>query len=283
VGTGLIENFVNYRSGDLAGGGDRITASAFGYYQTDCGKGQPSVLAAFGSEISEGHGRWHLYLAGSASSAIGGKVRIGSTAVPTDHLEVQGFMKVSRTGTQLQPGKVHEIITDRGDFCLDIAKCHMSKPQGARIHFTNSAPNTTDRMFLQCKDSETTRAIIYANGQFGSWGNRYGAISDRRLTRDIEDAGSQLADIRAVRVRKFRSKIEPAGPLQIGVLAQEIQEVSPGLVFEAKVDGVRCKGVNYSILYMKALVALQELASEIDRLKEDVAKLKARKRFWPFQ
>ena len=62
--------------------------------------------------------------------------------------------------------------------------------------------------------------------------NSYGQISDVTLKQDIVDAGSQWDDIKALRVRKFRFKANPTGVLQIGVVAQEVETVSAGLVSE---------------------------------------------------
>ena len=56
----------------------------------------------------------------------------------------------------------------------------------------------------------------------------------------------------------------------IGVVAQEIETVSPKLVWEDK-DGI--KGVAYSVLYMKAIKGLQEAMTRIETLEAKVAAL----------
>ena len=59
----------------------------------------------------------------------------------------------------------------------------------------------------------------------------------------------------------------------LGVVAQELETVSPKLVYEDK-EGM--KGVHYSVLYMKAIKALQEAITKIETLEQDNIALRAR-------
>ena len=123
-------------------------------------------------------------------------------------------------------------------------------------------------------------AVRY-NGNVINTNNSYGQISDIKLKENIVDANSQWSDIKAVRVRNFNFK-EGQTHRQIGVIAQELEEVSPGLVSESPdrdedgndLDTVT-KSVNYSVLYMKAVKALQEAMERIETLEAEVAALKA--------
>ena len=59
-------------------------------------------------------------------------------------------------------------------------------------------------------------------------------LSDSKLKENIVDASSQWDDIKGVRVRNFNFKSSTGygTHTQIGVIAQEIEAVSPGLVKE---------------------------------------------------
>ena len=125
-------------------------------------------------------------------------------------------------------------------------------------------------------------ARVMGDGDLENTNNSYGSLSDVNLKQDIVDAASQWADIKALRVRKFRFKANPSGPLQIGVVAQEVETVSPGLVKDdltdsrpGSTDTSTTKAVKYSILYMKAIKALQEAMTRIETLEADVAALKS--------
>ena len=123
-------------------------------------------------------------------------------------------------------------------------------------------------------------AQVLGDGDLQNSNNSYGAISDETLKQDIVDASSQWDDIKNVRVRKYRFKKNPTGNLQIGVIAQEIEKVSAGLVSETYEDpqteeGDKVKSVKYSVLYMKAIKALQEAQARIETLETKVAALEA--------
>jgi hypothetical protein len=125
---------------------------------------------------------------------------------------------------------------------------------------------------LQIKDSGN----VYNTNQV------YGQLSDAKLKQDIEPAGSQWSDIRSLQVQKFRFKDEPDAPLQIGLIAQEVEQISPGLIdefpdrdAEGNELGTTTKAVKYSVLYMKAVKALQEAMERIEALEAKVAALEA--------
>ena len=115
---------------------------------------------------------------------------------------------------------------------------------------------------------------IIGSGNAQNTNNSYGAISDQSLKTDISDAGSQWDDIKGITVRKF--KLIGTDTLQIGVVAQECELVSPGLVEDTVLeqeDGTTStvKAVKYSVLYMKAVKALQEAMERIEQLEQRLA------------
>jgi hypothetical protein len=124
---------------------------------------------------------------------------------------------------------------------------------------------------------------IYSNGNIVNRNNSYGALSDAKLKENIVDSGSQWDDIKAIRVRKYSMKDDGLdAPNMIGVVAQEVEAAGMGgLVFESpdlgpdnQPTGEVTKQVNYSILYMKAVKALQEAMTRIEALEVEVAALK---------
>lgn len=144
-----------------------------------------------------------------------------------------------------------------------------------------TAPGTTWYHFIGQSGngtSVTTNSIlIQGNGNVTNANNSYGAISDVRLKEDIDDAGSQWADFKAYRVRKYKLKADPVGLMQIGLVAQEVEPISPGLVNEAEdpSTGESTKSVSYSVLYMKAVKCLQEAMERIEDLERRVAAMGA--------
>ena len=128
---------------------------------------------------------------------------------------------------------------------------------------------------------------VSGNGNVTNTNNSYGQISDERLKTDIVDASSQWDDIKAVRVRKFKFGTAPEGHdfLQIGVISQELEASGMGglieesdpddsqLAFNPELVGQQVKTVKYSVLYMKAIKALQEAMDRIEQLETRVTEL----------
>ncbi len=125
----------------------------------------------------------------------------------------------------------------------------------------------------------TTELVVYADGDVENTNNRYTQLSDERFKENIVDANSQWDDIKAVRVRNFNFKEETGRNThtQLGVVAQEIELTSPGLVTERRDpdSDETHKSVAYSVLYMKAVKALQEAMDRIETLEAKVAALEA--------
>ena len=114
---------------------------------------------------------------------------------------------------------------------------------------------------------------VLSNGNVQNTNNSYGAYSDIKLKENIVDANSQWNDLKALRVRNYNLK-EGQTHTQIGLVAQEIEPISPGLIYETPDRdedgndlGTVTKSVNYSVLYMKAVKALQEAMERIETLE----------------
>ena len=123
----------------------------------------------------------------------------------------------------------------------------------------------------------TVKCRIHGDGDVENVNNSYGAISDIKLKENISDANSQWDDLKALQVRKYNFKEETSYSThtQIGLVAQEAELVSPGLVGESPDRdedgndlGTVTKSVNYSVLYMKAVKALQEAMERIETLEQ---------------
>jgi hypothetical protein len=142
----------------------------------------------------------------------------------------------------------------------------------------------TDCQHFQGYTGNTARFIVYGNGNVQNSNNSYGSISDIKLKENIVDASSQWEDLKALQVRKYNFKEETGQQThnQIGLVAQEAELVSPGLVSESPDRdaegndlGTVTKSVNYSVLYMKAVKALQEAMERIETLEAKVAALES--------
>jgi len=136
---------------------------------------------------------------------------------------------------------------------------------------------------------------VLDNGNVQNTNNSYGAISDAKLKDIVGLAGSQWGDVKflASKLTKYSLKSDPDQRVQLGWIAQEIEEQCPGLVFETpdvrrvenidedgnpvitqELTGETTKSVRYSIAELKAFKALGEAMERIETLEAQVALLK---------
>jgi hypothetical protein len=142
-----------------------------------------------------------------------------------------------------------------------------------------SAAVSTSAFFRGFVSTGTMTYQVAGSGNVTNTNNSYGAISDVKLKTDIVDTSPKLEDLKKVRIVNYKFKADPDGQKHIGVIAQELEQVFPGLVEETPdmVDGTltgqTTKAVKYSVFVPILIKALQEALSEIDSLKARVAAL----------
>ena len=209
-------------------------------------------------------------------------------------------------------GKVTTTTATANDFGFRCISNHSSTPIGMDVSFGGGAPDDNTQYFHRCIDTSAVRMYVMSDGDLQNADNSYGGISDERIKESITDANSQWADLKSMRVVNYKRKDDvraygsDAKPM-IGLVAQELESVSPGLVKsvppgpgdiisnsafgtlyedgDAIPDGSaigdvkeikeQVKSINYSVLYMKAIKALQEAMARIETLEAKVAALEA--------
>ena len=161
---------------------------------------------------------------------------------------------------------------------------------GMVIDFTDATPDNHTSYFMLCQDNSVDRFRIWADGDVVNHDNSYGSTSDIKLKEQIKDASSQWEDVKALKIRKYKMKEDVAkgdsdAHWRLGVIAQELETAGMnGLVkddadLETNSDGeivetgTTTKVVKYSILYMKAVKALQEAMTRIEALEAKVTAL----------
>jgi hypothetical protein len=208
----------------------------------------------------------------------------GSGLVERARITSGGFFKASNTGTySSSTNDRYEFTSDKNDLTILVN----STNTGANVNNVYSqlpaGANAGAYHFVGSISGSGLQFTVDADGDVKNTNNSYGSISDIKLKQDVVDAASQWDDIKALRVRKYRFKRNPDAALQIGLVAQEAEAVSPGLVEEtADRDeegndlGTTTKSVKYSVLYMKAVKALQEAMTRIEQLEAKFAALESK-------
>jgi len=132
----------------------------------------------------------------------------------------------------------------------------------------SNSDNTTSYAFI-AETGGANKCFIHGNGNIVNANNSYGSLSDKRLKENIKDATPKLDDLMKVKVRNFNMIGDKSK--QIGVVAQELEEVFPSMISENKGsnpnDETLYKGVKYSVFVPILIKAIQELKAEIELLK----------------
>jgi hypothetical protein len=198
-----------------------------------------------------------------------------------------GYFKASNDGNYvLIAGSFHEMVSNDTGNTLVVRNSNTSTDTDGTIFISNARNTTNNTYYLLSAYNTTATAFKFRvadSGDVTNTNGTYGTISDAKMKTDIVDAGSQWSDIKALRFRKFKMKDDPSGLVQLGVVAQEVELTSPGLVDEhADRDaegndlGTTTKSVKTSVLLMKAAVALQEAMARIEQLEAKVVALEAK-------
>ena len=155
--------------------------------------------------------------------------------------------------------------------------------------------SNTDRILDNTLGGASKSAIL-ANGTFQSATNVYGSTSDIKLKENVVDTTPKLGKLMQVKVKNFNYIGQEEK--QIGVIAQEIETIFPGVVYETEDEvltevtktrditledgtvateeylteemtknGEVTKNVKYSVLYMMMLKGMQEQNEIIKDLK----------------
>tara|TARA_R110000823_G_scaffold265815_2_gene385675 strand:- start:922 stop:2043 length:1122 start_codon:yes stop_codon:yes gene_type:complete len=171
-----------------------------------------------------------------------------------------------------------------------------SAASGYALIVRNSDTSTTNGSVMQFNRAETTattggyctiyrqgstttgtnRWIVYANGDITNTNNSYGSISDERKKENIVDATPKLDKLMDVKVRNFNLIGEETK--QIGVVAQELEEIFPGMISESKDpdsgDETLYKSVKYSVFVPMLIKSIQEQQIMLKELKAEIEILK---------
>jgi len=165
--------------------------------------------------------------------------------------------------------------------------------------FGAKVSNNAYFLYTGVNSSDVRTFYVLGTGDVKNTNNSYGAISDIKLKENIEDATPKLDDLIKVKVRNYN--LIGDDRKQIGVIAQELEEIFPLMVDELEdfeevevpqldeegnevlneegevvtikervSKGTTTKSVKYSVFVPMLIKAIQELKTEIDSLKNQI-------------
>jgi hypothetical protein len=218
---------------------------------------------------------------GGIQSLSNQSVRIGSVTDHPSEIVHNNVVKAAATATAFTVSGQLGVSTPVGTNPA-LSLTHTGTGNATMCIFTQSASNSFN--MAEWRTSDATSVLNFAaSGNVTNTNNSYGAISDVKLKENIADASSQWDDIKAVKVRKYSFKTESSETAnQLGVVAQELEASGMNGLVVDNIDrdpdtfedlGTTTKEVKYSVLYMKAIKALQEAMARIETLETKVTAL----------
>lgn len=184
----------------------------------------------------------------------GGNFGVGTTTPGASYSELVNF---TATATN-QPSLT--LLNTNGSFANDVFQIRSAN---------TSANGNSWNMITGWSSTTSLNFLVRGNGNVLNSNSSYGSLSDQRIKENIVNATPKLENLKQVRVVNFN--LIGDEQKQIGVVAQELEQVFPGMVEE---DSSGMKAVKYSVFVPMLIKAIQEQQAMIEELKAEVAALK---------
>jgi Chaperone of endosialidase len=248
--------------------------------------GNPSSLF----QLTGQGARWMTAPSGTAGGAI--------TFTQAMTLNASGNLLLGASSYQANTPRLYVTASSQGNSSNNIVWVNDSAASpSAAMHvwsFSGTTPGAGNFVDAYYNGVTTLAFRIAGNGNVTNANNSYGSTSDIKLKENIVDATPKLADLMQVRIRNYNLKTEPEHK-QLGVVAQELETVFPGMVEETPdfetvtttdeegketservATGTTTKSVKYSVFVPMLIKAIQEQNQLITSLTERITALEAK-------
>src|SRR6056300_1091836 len=264
--------------------GDRLGDITFyGSDGTDFANHSAAIMAHIdgtpGANDTPGRLSFHTTADGSGSATE--RLRITSNGV------ILGGIHAGSTSPPNYPATFTCYRTGSGGTANETTWGFNASSNGNNLDYAMKVSGTGDYAYGVLNYNENTwMSRLGFDGRIYLTNTTIGSISDRRLKENIVDANSQWDDIKALQFKNYTWKNPERGTgTYLGLIADEVKAISSNLVeveYATKetlpADGIdpEYEGVKYSIVWMKAVKALQESMTKIETLETKLEAAEAR-------
>ena len=235
----------------------------------------------FQNQNNNGDAILQSYYSGTTSSALlhGANIYLstGAAFTPFDNTKPNSYILQNTTGSiefgnastgtatqrvKIHPGGRTDFESPSGQRCIDVYRA------------SSTSSNHIANFYSDVGGTKTVQQVMEASGDIESRTGNLTGTSDRTLKENIVDATAQWDDIKALDFKNFNFIGEPDRTM-LGVIAQDVQ--AAGMTGLVKTNSETGKlSVKYSVMFMKAVIALQEAMTKIETLETEMTSLKAR-------
>jgi hypothetical protein len=221
------------------------------------------------------------FILDNQGSGSGGVIAFMQAGTERARIDASGNLLIGATS----PVASERLNVTRGGSALRVIHVentrNVSGDEVYRSKLGSNCDNTSSYHFIATTGAND-RLYMYGNGNIQNANGSYGTLSDIKLKENIVDATPKLDKLMQVRVVNYNLKTDPELK-QIGVVAQELEQVFPGLVDEhADKDaegndlGTTTKSVKTSVFVPMLIKGLQELKGINDAQAQIITALTAR-------
>jgi hypothetical protein len=143
-----------------------------------------------------------------------------------------------------------------------------------------AAPNNASSYFLYFADTASQRMSVRSNGGIYNFSANDSNLSDIRTKKDIFPLESYWNKFKAIEIVKFKYKDQTHDDYNIGVIAQQVEEIAPEFVDTdywddpKSEDRTEMKSIFTTDLYHTTIKVLQEAMAKIETLEAENDTLK---------
>jgi len=222
------------------------------------------------------------YLSDSTNYAAGGLIVVAKDNTTSGNSDGNMQFFTNRGG----PTEVMR-LTSQGMLDIKGNNNNVSGMNALTVRLGSNCNNTSSYGYV-LETGGSNKCFIYGNGNIVNTNNSYGPISDIKLKENIVDTTPKLNDLMKIRIVNYNLKASLGynSNKQIGVIAQELEQIFPGLVDETEdfkevkiTDeegnintekqylGTTTKSVKMSVFVPMLIKAMQEQQAQIEELK----------------
>ena len=232
---------------------------------------------SFGAEVGSTVERARITCAAefTNANARGGRLVFATCAdgaqVPTERMRIDSAGDITATGSATFAGNV-----DVGAFDVSSATGTGVRAIASTGQFVIQKPASAGGNAFEIWAGTTRTVAIDELGTATFSGNiTAGNVSDIKFKENITDAKLQLADVTALGSSLKNWDWKEEAPLNedlksrrfLGLIAQEAEEICPGLTYEVGEGEDSYKAINHDIIVMKLLGAVAELSAKVAALE----------------
>jgi hypothetical protein len=266
---GRSGNFSMTGFNNTATGADSLGATTTGYYNTASGGGSLQNNTTGVQNTASGAVSLSLNTEGSHNTAMGTfSLRDNTTGSYNTAIGMDGLLHSTSGSRNIALGYDAGVNLTVGDYNIDIGNAGEAG-EGSTIRIgTDGYQTSTFIAGIRGRGTGVANAVavlIDSNGQLATASS---SIRFKQDVADMGDASSRLMDLRPV---TFRYKSHPVGPLQYGLIAEEVEAAMPELVVKDATG--QPETVAYHELPAMLLNELQKQQATIQRQQAEIDEL----------